>query len=487
MSAGAEPYREALAAAVRHATRWLESQPSRRVGPQQAARELAAAFDGALPQSGMPPADVVDYLASHAEPGLMAMPSGRFFGWVIGGTLPAAMAADWLVSSWDQNSGLRYATPAIAAIEDAAGHWLLQLLGLPEESDVGFVTGTTMANFTGLAAARWRLLKDAGWNLERDGLFGAPRIHCLVGEERHETVDLALRYLGMGSPTVVPADSQGRIDAAELDCALDRIAMERAATDSSGAAQSGVSQGSGPAQVLVCLQAGNLHSGAFDPFAAAIAVSKAHGAWVHVDGAFGLWAAAVPELAGLTAGVEQADSWATDAHKSLNVPYDCGVVVVRDAQALRSAMGLHASYLLQDADGSGDPSQRVPELSRRARGVPVWAALKSLGRDGAAEQIRRLATSAAQLAVQLTAIDGVEVLNDVGYTQISVAFGDDATTRRVADRLIADGKVWMSGSHWHGRDVVRISVSNWTTDADDVTTAVEAVRTAVEAVRSGGP
>jgi glutamate/tyrosine decarboxylase-like PLP-dependent enzyme len=487
MSAGAEPYRDALAAAVRHATRWLESQPSRPVGPQQAARELAAAFDGALPQSGMPPADVVDYLASHAEPGLMAMPSGRFFGWVIGGTLPAAMAADWLVSAWDQNSVLRYATPAIAAIEDAAGHWLLQLLGLPEHSDVGFVTGATMANFTGLAAARWRLLKDIGWNLERDGLFGAPRIHCLVGEERHETVDLALRYLGMGSPTVVPADSQGRIDAAELDCALDRIALEHAVADSSGAAQSGGSQGSGPAPVLVCLQAGNLHSGAFDPFTAAIAVSKAHGAWVHVDGAFGLWAAAVPELEGLTAGVERADSWATDAHKSLNVPYDCGVVVVRDAQALRSAMGLHASYLLQDADGSGDPSQRVPELSRRARGVPVWAALKSLGRDGAAEQIRRLATSAAQLGERLTAIDGVEVLNDVGYTQISVAFGDDATTRRVADRLIADGKVWMSGSRWHGRDVVRISVSNWTTDADDVTTAVEAVRTAVEAVRSGGP
>ncbi|HKS02111.1 MAG TPA: pyridoxal-dependent decarboxylase, partial [Arthrobacter sp.] len=416
MSAGAEPYRDALAAAVRHATFWLESQPTRRVGPQQAARELAAAFDGVLPQSGMAPADVVAYLAANAEPGLMAMPSGRFFGWVIGGTLPAAMAADWLVSAWDQNSGLRYATPAIAAIEDAAGHWLLQLLGLPEESDVGFVTGTTMANFTGLAAARWRLLQNAGWNLERDGLFGAPRIYCLVGEERHETVDVALRYLGMGSPIVVPADSQGRIDAAELDCALDRIALEHAAASG---------EGSAPAPVLVCLQAGNLHSGAFDPFIPAIAVSKAHGAWVHVDGAFGLWAAAVPELAGLTAGVERADSWATDAHKSLNVPYDCGVVAVRDVQALRRAMGLNASYLLQDTDGAGDPSQRVPELSRRARGVPVWAALKSLGRDGVAEQIRLLAASAARLAEKLTAIEGVDVLNDVGYTQLTVAFGDD--------------------------------------------------------------
>lgn len=466
MSAGAEPYAEALEAAVGHATRWLASQPERRVRPVQAASELAAAFGGELPRSGMPAAEVVDYLALHAEPGLMAMPSGRFFGWVIGGTLPAAMAADWLVSAWDQNSALRYATPAIAAIEEAAGEWLLQLLGLPKESDVGFVTGATMANFTCLAAARWRLLADAGWDVDRDGLSGAPRIHCLVGEERHDTVDLALRYLGLGSPTVVPSDSQGRIDAAELDCALDRAL------------------GSGPAPILVCLQAGNVHSGAFDPFAAAIAVSKAHGAWVHVDGAFGLWAAAVPELAGLAAGLERADSWATDAHKSLNVPYDCGVAVVRDARAMRSAMGVSASYLIQDPDGAGDPSQKVPELSRRARGVPVWAALKSLGSDGVAAQIRRLAASASVLAEKLSALDGVEVLNDVDFTQICLAFGDDATTRDVTARILADGKVWMSGSRWQGRDVLRISVSNWTTDADDVDTAAEAVKQALEAVRA---
>jgi glutamate/tyrosine decarboxylase-like PLP-dependent enzyme len=466
MSAGAEPYAEALEAAVGHATRWLASQPERRVGPVQAASELAAAFGGELPRSGMPAADVVDYLALHAEPGLMAMPSGRFFGWVIGGTLPAAMAADWLVSAWDQNSALRYATPATAAIEETAGEWLLQLLGLPKESDVGFVTGATMANFTCLAAARWRLLADAGWDVDRDGLSGGPRIHCLVGEERHDTVDLALRYLGLGSPTVVPSDSQGRIDAAELDCALDRAL------------------GSGPAPILVCLQAGNVHSGAFDPFAAAIAVSKAHGAWVHVDGAFGLWAAAVPELAGLAAGLERADSWATDAHKSLNVPYDCGVAVVRDARAMRSAMGVSASYLIQDPDGAGDPSQKVPELSRRARGVPVWAALKSLGSDGVAAQIRRLAASASVLAEKLSALDGVEVLNDVDFTQICLAFGDDATTRDVTAKILADGKVWMSGSRWQGRDVLRISVSNWTTDADDVDTAAGAVKQALEAVRA---
>lgn len=487
MSAGAEPYEEALASAVRHATRWLESLPGRRVGPRQTARDMAAAFGGAVPRSGMAPADVVDYLASHADSGLMAMPSGRFFGWVMGGTLPAAMAADWLVSAWDQNAVLRYAAPAVTAIEEAAGDWLLQLLGLPEDSDVGFVTGATMANFSAMAAARWRLLKDAGWDLERDGLFGAPRIHCLVGEERHETVDVALRYLGLGTPTVVPCDDQGRIDAAELDCALDRIALDRIALDRAaldGAAQDRAGMGSGPDPVLVCLQAGNLHSGAFDPFAAAVAVSKAHGAWVHVDGAFGLWAAAVPELSGLTAGVGQADSWATDAHKSLNVPYDCGIVVVRDKQALRSAMGVNAIYLIQAADGAADPSQKVPELSRRARGVPVWAALKSLGSDGVAHQIRGLAAAAAQLAEKLAALDGVEVLNDVGFTQVSVAFGDDATTRDVAAQLIADGMVWMSGSRWHGREVLRISVSNWTTDADDVATAADAVRAALEHVRS---
>jgi glutamate/tyrosine decarboxylase-like PLP-dependent enzyme len=399
----------------------------------------------------------------------MAMPSGRFFGWVIGGTLPAALAADWLLSAWDQNTGLRFATPATAAIEEAAGKWILELLGLPEESDVGFATGATMANFTGLAAARWRLMADAGWDLDGDGLAGAPRIRCFVGQERHETIDLGLRYLGLGHPTVVPSDRQGRIIPAELDCALD-LALS-------------AGEGARPGPALVCLQAGNLHSGAFDPFAEAIAVAKAHGAWVHVDGAFGLWAAAVPELSALTAGLGLADSWGTDAHKTLNVPYDCGIVIVRDAQALRSAMGLHASYLIQAADGAGDPSQRVPELSRRARGVPVWAALKSLGRDGVASQVRTLVHRAAQLAEQLGALDGVEVLNDVDYTQVSLAFGDDALTRAVTERVMADGRVWMSGSRWQDRDILRISVSNWSTDDADVRVAVDAVRDALAAVR----
>ncbi|MBX7442612.1 MULTISPECIES: pyridoxal-dependent decarboxylase [unclassified Arthrobacter] len=461
MSHGDDEYARALAAAARHSEAWLHSLPDRPVGPRSNASELAAVFGGPLPDSGMPAADVIDFLAREAEPGLMAMPSGRFFGWVIGGTLPAALASDWLVSAWDQNAAMRYATPATAAIEDSAGKWLLELLGLPGGSDVGFVTGATMANFTGMAAARWRLLADAGWDLDRDGLSGAPRIRCFVGRERHDTVDLGLRYLGLGRPTQVDADAQGRLLPAALDAAL--------------------AAGSGPA--LVCLQAGNLHSGAFDPFAAAIAVARKHGAWVHIDGAFGLWAAAAPELRRLTEGYEEADSWGTDAHKTLNVPYDCGIAVVRDPSALRAAMSLHASYLVHEAEGPGDPFEKVPELSRRARGIPVWAALKSLGRDGVAAQVAGLAAAASAIAEGLAALDGVEVLNDVGYTQVCVAFGDDATTRAVTERIIGEGRVWMSGSRWRDRDILRVSVSNWHTAGEEVGAAVDAVRSALAAVR----
>lgn len=463
MSHGDDDFARALAAAFRHSTRWLHSLPDRPAGPTAAAHDLTGVFDGPLPDSGMPAAEVVDFLARAAEPGLMAMPSGRFFGWVIGGTLPAALASDWLVSAWDQNSGLRYATPATAAVEEAAGTWLLELLGLPAGSDVGFTTGATMANFTGMAAARWRLLADAGWDLDRDGLSGAPRIRCFVGRERHDTVDLGLRYLGLGAPAVVESDTQGRLVPAALDAAL--------------------REGSGPA--LVCLQAGNLHSGAFDPFNEAIAVARDHGAWVHIDGAFGLWAAAAPGLRHLTDGIGEADSWGTDAHKTLNVPYDCGVAIVRDASALRSAMGLHANYLVHDAEGPGDPFEKVPELSRRARGVPVWAALKSLGRDGVAAQVGGMAAAASEIAAGLAGLDGVEVLNDVAYTQVCVAFGDDAVTRAVTAHIIEDGAVWMSGSRWRDRDVLRVSVSNWHTGGEEVAAAVAAVRSALAAVRGG--
>jgi glutamate/tyrosine decarboxylase-like PLP-dependent enzyme len=429
--------------------------PDRQIPPRATADEIHQRLGGPLPEAPSDPAEVVDLLAELVEPGLMAMPSGRFFGWVIGGALPAALAADWLISAWDQNTGMRYATPGTVGAEEAAAGWLLDLLGLPAEADVGFVTGGTMANFSGLAAARQAVLTDAGWDLDRFGLTGAPPVRVIVGEERHGTVDLALRYLGLGTPTPVAADSQGRVR-------LDGLAEE-------------LSRGVGP--TIVCLQAGNLHSGAFDPIGSATALAHEHGAWVHVDGAFGLWAAASPRLRHHLDGCATADSWATDAHKTLNVPYDCGVVIVKHPPALRSALGMQASYLVRDA-GPGDPLDKAPELSRRARGVPVWAALRSLGRAGVAGLVNRLAGHATSLAEEIAAIPGATVLNEVVYTQVCVAFDSDERTREVTARLLADGTAWMSGSRWHDREVMRISVSNWSTDADDVAASVEAVRRA---------
>ncbi|PZS33726.1 MAG: aspartate aminotransferase family protein, partial [Pseudonocardiales bacterium] len=303
MTTDADAYSAALDCAATHARKWLASVGDRPVGPQATADDLRAGLGGPLPERRTNPADVVDRLAELVEPGLMAIGSGRFFGWVMGGTLPAALAADWLVSAWDQNTGLRFATPGTAAVEEAAAGWLLDLLGLPSGADVGFVTGATIANFSGLAAGRQQVLTDAGWDLDRFGLSGGPRGRGLVGAERHDSVDLALRYLGLGAPTVVAADEQGRIRLDALAAALD--------------------EGSGP--TILCLQAGNLHSGAFDPIAAATGLAHERGAWVHVDGAFGLWAAASPTLRPALAGYETADSWATDAHKTLNVPYDCGI------------------------------------------------------------------------------------------------------------------------------------------------------------------
>jgi glutamate/tyrosine decarboxylase-like PLP-dependent enzyme len=386
------------------------------------------------------------------------MGSGRFFGWVIGGTLPAALGADWLVSAWDQNTGLRYATPAAAAIEEVAGGWLVDLLGLPSGASVGFVTGATMANFTGLASARHSVLAGAGWDVHRNGLTGGPKVHVLVGDERHVTVDLALRYLGLGRPSVVPADEQGRI---RLDALADALAQ--------------VPRGE---PLVVCLQAGNVHSGAYDPFEGAIAMVHERGGWVHVDGAFGLWAAAAPGLSRLVGGLAGADSWATDAHKTLNVPYDCGIAIVASPAAMRSAFSVEADYLIADQGGPGDPADRVPEVSRRARGVPVWAALRSLGREGVADLVERMAGRARAIAEGVSTIEGAEVLNEVEFTQVCVAFDDDEHTRAVTQRLLADGTTWMSGSRWRDRDVVRISVSNWSTDEDDVALSVDALKRA---------
>ncbi len=448
-------YTASLDRAAAHSRSWLASLADRPIPPRADADTLGTALGGPLPDGPSDAAEVVDLLAEHVEPGLMAMPSGRFFGWVIGGSHPAGLAADWLTSAWDQNAGMRFATPGVVAAEEAAAAWLLDLLGLPAGADVGFVTGATMANFTGLAAGRQQVLRDVGWDVNQLGLTGAPRVRVFVGAERHGTVDLALRYLGLGAPTVVHADDQGRL-----------------LPDSLAEA---VSSGEGPA--IVCLQAGNLHSGAFDPMREAITIAHGHGAWVHVDGAFGIWAAASPRLRHLVDGYERADSWTTDAHKTLNVPYDCGIAIVARPPAVRDAMGMQASYLVR-AEGPGDPLDKVPELSRRARGVPVWAVLRSLGRSGVADLVDRLAGHARAIADGIAAVDGAKVLNDVVFTQVCAAFGDDERTRGVVSRLLADGTTWMSGSRWRDRDVLRVSVSNWSTDTEDVAASLDAVRRA---------
>ncbi|HEY2346820.1 MAG TPA: aminotransferase class V-fold PLP-dependent enzyme [Xanthomonadaceae bacterium] len=443
----------ALEAAMRHARTWLDSLHDRPVPAQATAEDMLAVFGGPLPEGSCDATGVIEFLGANAPPGLVAMGSGRFFGFVIGGAHPVALAADWLVSAWDQNAGLRKVTTANTALEETAAAWLLDLLGLPSNSGVGFVTGCTMANFTCLAAARGAVLRKLGWDEARDGLSGAPRVRVLVGAERHDTIDLALRYLGLGAPESVAADEQGRIDVAALEAAL-------AANE---------------APTIVCLQAGNVHSGAFDDFSRAVAVAHRHGAWVHVDGAFGLWAAAAPALKPLVAGIDAADSWATDAHKTLNVPYDCGVAIVRDPGALRAAMGMHGDYLIMDA-GGGDPYERVPELSRRARAIPVWAVLRCLGRRGAIALVERLCERARAFAEGVAAIPGARVLNDVVYTQVCLTFEDDERTRAIGQRLMDDGTAWISGSIWRGRAILRISVSNWSTSPGDVERALAALR-----------
>lgn len=456
----------ALARAASHATRWLDSLATRPVPPRASVAEVTAALGAGLPDGPAPVPDVIDLLARACEPGLTAMPSGRFYGLVIGGTHPAALAADWLVSAWDQNAGLRLVAPACAAVEDVASAWLLDVLGLPPGSGVGFVTGATMSNFTCLAAARDAVLRAAGWDVAAAGLAGAPRVRVLAGRERHDTVDLALRYLGLGAPELVAADDQGRIDPGALDAAL------------------AAGPGAGAGRAIVVLQAGNVHSGAFDPFGPAIEAARRHGAWVHIDGAFGLFAAASPRTRHLVAGYARADSWTTDAHKTLNVPYDCGIAIVRDRAALRASMGMHGPYLIQDP--AGDPLDFVPESSRRGRAIPVWAVMRALGRSGLAALVDGFCRNAASFAAGMAGIDGAVVENDVVFSQVCVSFGSDERTGEVTRRVLADGTAWMSGSRWRGKQVLRISVCNWSTTGDDVNRSLESLREAATLrVRSG--
>jgi glutamate/tyrosine decarboxylase-like PLP-dependent enzyme len=393
------------------------------------------------------PAAVLAELDQYAG-ATMAMSGPRFFGFVIGGVLPAAQAASWLAGAWDQNTGAYAATPFTAALEVVSLHWLVDLLGLPAATGAGFVTGATMANFSALLAARHAVLEAAGWDVEADGLFGAPPVTVIVGEEAHPTLFKSLGMAGFGRNRVarVPVDGQGRMRAD----ALPPI--------------------SGP--TILCLQAGNVNTGAFDPAQAIIPRAKAAGAWVHVDGAFGLWAAVAPRHAHLMAGFADADSWATDAHKYLNTTYDSGLVFVRHPAALRAAMAITAAYL--PFGERRDPSDYTPELSRRARGIEVWAALRSLGRAGLAELVERTCRHATRFAEGLRAA-GYEVLNEVALNQVLVSFGDAERTRRVIAAIQDEGTLWAGPTVWQGRTAMRISVSGWSTTAADVERSLEAI------------
>jgi len=442
-----------LGAAHERALAWMQGISERAIPAGVTVDAVERELGRTLPARGEDPVEVLQRLADAVEPGLMVSQSPRFYGWVMGGTYPVALGADWLTSSWDQNAGMREATTGVVAAEDLAGRWILELLGLPADSDVGFTTGATMGNFTCLAAARTRVLANEGWDVAVQGLTGAPRVRVLVGAERHGSVDLALSMLGLGAPIIVAVDDEGRIRG-------DALAEQLAG-------------GTGP--TIVILQAGNIHSGAFDPFGETISTAQRAGAWVHIDGAFGLWAAAGPTTRHLMDAASTADSWATDAHKTLNVPYDCGVAIVRDTSALRSTMGMHASYLVATTSDAADPHERVPELSRRARGVPVWAMLRSLGVDGVHALVDGLTRAASDLARELSALPELTVLNDVVFTQVCVACASDDATRALGERLRADGDAFASSSRWHGRDVLRFSVSNALTDAQAVADTVAAV------------
>ncbi|HKG08923.1 MAG TPA: pyridoxal-dependent decarboxylase [Gaiellaceae bacterium] len=440
---------------------YLESLGDRRVFPDVTPEELRAALGGPLPEQPIDPQTVVTDLVEAAEPGVLATGTGRYFGFVIGGALPAALAADWLTSAWDQNAGLYVGGPSASIVEQITREWILDLLGLPGEGSIGFVTGTQMAHATGLAAARFHVLDAVGWDVERHGLQGAPPVRVLAGAKRHVTIDRALRLLGLGSPIVVEADEEGRMRA---------DALSRALVD-----------GSGP--TIVCAQAGEVNTGAFDPLAEiADACRDAH-AWLHVDGAFGIWAAVSPRLRHLVAGLELADSWTTDAHKWLNVPYDSGIVLCAHPESHRRAMTVQAAYLIQDEGQRRvrDQVDWVPEFSRRARGFAVYAALRSLGRTGVVELVERCCEQARRFAEQIVAVRGVQVLNEVVLNQVLFSFEDDERTDEALADVQAGGEVWLSGTTWNGRKAIRVSVSNWQTGDEETDLVVEAFRRAVEA------
>jgi glutamate/tyrosine decarboxylase-like PLP-dependent enzyme len=445
-----------LKSVAERAASYLKALEQRGVAPTPEAIQGLARFDEPLPSQTTDADTVLALLDEIGSPATMASAGSRFFGFVVGGSLPAALAANWLASAWDQNSGIVVLSPVAAKLEEVAMRWLLDVLRLPADGGAGFVTCATQANFSGLAAARHAILARQGWDVERHGLFGAPPIKVVVGDEVHVSVLKALGMLGLGRERVirVPVDEQGRMRA-ELLPTLD-------------------------ANTIVCLQAGNVNTGDFDPAARIIPKAKAAGAWVHVDGAFGLWAAAAPARAHLVQGLEAADSWATDAHKWLNVPYDSGVVFVREPQHLHAAMTVNAAYLVQGE--TREPFHYTPDFSRRARGVEIWAALRSLGREGLADLIERTCRHAARFAEGLHDA-GYDILNDVVLNQVLVSFGDPETTRRVIADIQKDGTAWCGGTVWQGHTAMRISVSSWATTEADVERSLEAIIRVAAAAR----
>lgn len=459
-----------LRATAEQAIAYRASLGERRVGsrPGLTADELRARLGGPLPDGGEDPATLIERLVADVDDGLVTMGSPRYFGFVIGGSLPAALATDWLVATWDQNVGLFLSTPAASIVEEAAAAWLVDLFGLPVETSVGFTTGATMANFTALAAARHAVLRAAGWDVEEDGLIGAPPVHVVVGERVHASMVIALRLIGFGRRGAgrVAVNGEGAMRAADLRRILAALP---------------------PGPTIVAAQAGEVNTGAFDPLdEIADAVRERPGAWLHVDGAFGLWAAASPSLRHLIRGVERADSWGTDAHKWLNVPYDAGMVFVRDAAAHRAAMGVAAAYLPPAPGAERDPFEYVPEMSRRGRGFVVYAALRSLGRDGIQALVESNCAVARRMADRLARSPRAEIVNEVVLNQVLVRFANsDETTREVIRRVQDDGTAWAGGTTWNGRLAMRISVSNWATTPDDGDRAVDAILSILDGIDQG--
>jgi glutamate/tyrosine decarboxylase-like PLP-dependent enzyme len=437
-----------LMSAAARAVAYRRGINARRVAPSAEAVHALSHLDGTLPEAPTDDETVIGLLDEFGSAATMASVGGRFFGFVVGSSLPVTVAANWLATAWDQNAGLAVLAPVAARLEEIAGRWLTDLLGLPVECGVGYVTCATQANFSGLAAARHALLARQGWNVETQGLFGAPEIRVVVGDEVHVSVLKALSLLGLGRDRVVrvPVDGQGRMRAEALPPLNERT--------------------------IVCLQAGNVNTGSFDPAADILPRAKAAGAWVHVDGAFGLWAAVAPSRRHLIRGYGDADSWAMDAHKWLNVPYDCGIVFVREAQHLHAAMTVGAAYLVEG--GTREPFHYTPDFSRRARGVEVWAALRGLGRAGLADLIEGTCRHARRFADALREA-GFEVLNDVVLNQVLVSFGDPEATRRVIAAIQEDGTCWCGGTVWQGRTAMRISVSSFATTEEDVDRSLEAI------------